>query len=314
MQRSPAEGIDRLIHIRVRHHDHVVLRATEALHSLSVRSAARIDVFRDRRGADKADGADIGIVQDRVDRDLVAVHDVEDPGRETCFDHQFSQSHGHTRVAFGRFQDECVAAGDRRGELPHRNHCREVERRDSGDDTERLPHRVEIDTGPGTFRIFALHQLRDAASKFDDLKPALDIAASIADGLAMLAREQVGELVIFLLDQLHELEHYAGATLRIGRRPGRLRGLRILDRGTHLGGGGEGDLADHLAGHRLEHVACASGYALYLLSADEMTDLAHLAALPSPYGPCPVVRIFSVPSADVPLAKGRNPRGAPAKR
>ena len=51
-----------------------------------------------------------------------------------------------------------------------------------------------------------------------------------ANGLAVLGGEQRGEAVEFLLHQVEELEHHARAPLRIGRGPGRLRGLRVGDR------------------------------------------------------------------------------------
>jgi hypothetical protein len=55
-----------------------------------------------------------GIVEDGVDRLLVAVDDVEDALGQAGLDHQFGQAHGHRRVALGRLQDEGVAAGDGR--------------------------------------------------------------------------------------------------------------------------------------------------------------------------------------------------------
>ena len=78
-----------------------------------------------------------------------------------------------------------------------------------------------------------------------------------------------------LCDQLQELEHHARAALRIGRGPGRLRGLRIGDRVLDLGLAGERDLGLDLAGIGIEHVAEAAGRALDRLAADEMADLTH---------------------------------------
>src|SRR3546814_5659279 len=43
-----------------------------------------------------------------------------------------------SRVAFGRLQDEGVAAGERNREHPHRHHRREVERRDAGNHAQGL--------------------------------------------------------------------------------------------------------------------------------------------------------------------------------
>ncbi len=115
--------------------------------------------------------------------------------------------------------------------LPQRDHGREVERRDAGDDAERLAHGVEVDAGPGAFRVLALHQVRDAAGELHHLEPALDVALGVGDGLAVLARQAVGELVVVAVGELEELHQHAGAALRVGRGPGRLRGLGVLDRG-----------------------------------------------------------------------------------
>ena len=96
----------------------------------------------------------------------------------------------HAGIALRRLQDEGVAAGDGRAELPHRDHRGEVERRDAGDDAERLAHRIDVDAGAGAVGELALEQMRDAAGKFDDLDAALDVALRIGNGLAMLARER----------------------------------------------------------------------------------------------------------------------------
>ena len=48
------------------------------LDALAVLRAGLVDVARDRRRADEADRGDRRVLEDRVDRDLVAVDDVED--------------------------------------------------------------------------------------------------------------------------------------------------------------------------------------------------------------------------------------------
>ena len=117
--------------------------------------------------------------------------------------------------------------------------------------------------------------MRDAAGEFHHLEAALDVALGVGEGLAVLGRQQLGEVVVFLLDQLEELEHHAGAPLRIGRRPGRLRRFGIGDGVLDLGMLGERDLGLHLAGIGIEDVAEPPGGALDRLAADEMADLAH---------------------------------------
>jgi hypothetical protein len=76
------QRVGRLVHVGVGHHDHVVLGAAERLHALAVVRAGPVDVLGDRRRADEADRLDVGMVQDRVDDLLVAVHDVEDAVRK----------------------------------------------------------------------------------------------------------------------------------------------------------------------------------------------------------------------------------------
>ncbi len=180
------QGVDRLVHVGVGHHDHVVLGAAEALHALAVGAAGRIDVFGDRRRADESDRHDARIVEQRVDRFLVAVDDVEDARRQPGLDHQFAEPHRHRRVALRRLEDEGIAAGDRRGEFPHRDHGREVERRDAGDHAQGLAQRIEIDPGTGGGGVFALHQVRDAAGELDHFEAALDVALGVRHGLAVL--------------------------------------------------------------------------------------------------------------------------------
>ena len=62
---------------------------------LPLRAAARIDIFGDRRRADKADGLDVGVVEDGVDGFLVAVDDIEDAGRQPSFEQQLGQHQRH---------------------------------------------------------------------------------------------------------------------------------------------------------------------------------------------------------------------------
>ena len=105
--------------------------------------------------------------------------------------------------------------------------------------------------------------------------PALDVALGVGDGLAVLAGEAVGELVVVARDELEEFHQHAGAALRVGGGPGRLRGLGVGDGCGHLGLGCKRNLGAHLAGHRLEHVARAPARSLDRLAADEMSVLDH---------------------------------------
>ena len=110
----------------------MVLRPAERLDALPGRGAGRVDVLRDRRRADEADRGDVRVLEDRVDRHLVAVHDVEDAVGEAGLLEQLRDVDRRGRVLLGRLQDERVPTRDRRRPHPHGHHRREVERRDPG--------------------------------------------------------------------------------------------------------------------------------------------------------------------------------------
>ena len=197
------------------------------------------------------------------------------PGRKARLDHQFRQHHRHAGIALRGLQDEGVAAGDRRREFPHRDHRREVEGRDAGDDAQRLAHRIDIDAGAGAVRIFALHQMRDAGRELADFQAALDVALGVRHRLAVFAREQVGERIHVAVQKLDELHHDPGAPLWVDGSPAGLRRLGVLDRLAHLRFGGERHAGGDFARHGREHIAEAPRRALHMLAADEMGEFLH---------------------------------------
>ena len=278
----PDERIGGPIHVRVRHDDHVVLGAAEALHPLAIGRAASVDVGRDGGGADKTDGGDVRIVEQRVHGHLVADHHVENARRQARLDHELGEPEGHRGVALGRLEHEGIAAGDGRRELPHRDHGRKVEGRDAGHHAEGLAHGVHVDAGADPLAELALEQVRNATGELDHLEPPLQIALGVGNGLAMLARKRQGKLVIGLAGKLEETEEHTGARLRASRRPSGLGRLGILDGLAHLLGRGIGRLCRHLARHRPVDVPRPSRAPRHPLTADIVIEfLDHLASLAS---------------------------------
>ncbi len=154
------------------------------------------------------------------------MHDLQNPFGCAGFHHQFGQTHGYGRIALAGFQNESVARRYGHAEHPHRDHGGEIERCDARADAQWLAHGEHIDARPGPLRIFTLQRVRHAAGELDHVQPALHIAARIGDHLAVFAAEQRGEVFHVRFDQPFEFEHDAGALLRIGGRPTRLRFLR----------------------------------------------------------------------------------------
>ena len=114
--------------------------------------------------------------------------------------------------------------------------------------------------------------MRNAAGELGDFEAALDVALGVGNGLAVLARQKLSELVVIALHQFDELHHHARAALRIGVGPLDLRVPGVLDGGANLGLGGQRHLGLDVAGHRLENVGRPPGRALDLFTADEMSD------------------------------------------
>jgi hypothetical protein len=111
--------------------------------------------------------------------------DLKDAIGGARFLHQLGKAHGDRWIALRGLEDEGIATRDGGAEHPHRDHRREVERGDAGDDAERLAHRVDVDPGTRAMGIFALESMGDAAREFDHLEPALNVALRVGDDLAM---------------------------------------------------------------------------------------------------------------------------------
>ena len=277
--RSPIARTDQrvggLVHVGIRHDDHVVLGPAKALHALAGRAATGIDVFRDRSGADEAHRLDHLVVEDRIDRFLVTVHHLQDALGQAGLFHQLRQHQRDRGVTLRRFQDKGVAAGDGGGEHPHRDHGGEVERCDARGDAKRLAHRIDVDAGAGAVGVFALQHLRRADAVFDDFQPALHVALGIGEGLAMLAAQRLGQLVHVAVQQAHEGHQHAGAALRVHGGPGGLCGGGHFDGLVQLLFRGQRHLGLNLAGGRVHDIGKAAGRAFDMFAADIMGHFLH---------------------------------------
>ena len=111
-----------------------------------------VDVPRDRRGSDERHRLHVGVLEQPVDRDLVAVHDVEHAGGQPGFRPQLREPVGGRRILLARLEDHRVPGGDRDREEPARHHRREVERADDRDDAERLADGVHVDVSTTPLR------------------------------------------------------------------------------------------------------------------------------------------------------------------
>ncbi len=294
VERRGEDAVDGGVELGVGHDDDVVLGAAERLHALPVLGGRLVDVVRDRRGADEGDAVDPRVLEDRVHRRLAAVDEVDDAGRHDSVQELEGPLHGE-RVLLGRLADERVPARDGKRQEPHRHHEGEVERRDRGEDADRLADHVRVDPARDVLQVRALHQRGDAGGDLDALDPAPDLAGRVLDRLAVVARDQERELFLRRLEPVLQLEARAGPGDRRRRAPVRESFARGSHGLVHLGRAGERRDSDQLAVGRVHDVErldvlcldpAAADVVLQGLGCDRwlVLDLRHLCLLVAP--PC----------------------------
>ena len=237
----------------------MVLGAPERLHPLAVAGAGLVDVARDRGAPHEADRSDIRVLQDGIDRDLVAVDDIEDAVRDARLVKQIGHEVGGRWVLLGRLEDERVARREGRREHPHRDHRREIERGDAGHDAKRLADLVDIHAGAHLLAETALEQVRDPGREFEVLDATGDLAQRVRRDLAVLGGQMRRELVTAGVHEVPDPEHDLRALRQRRGTPGRERRLGRGDRGPDLVDRGEIDRLRLRAGGRIEDRAFAPG-------------------------------------------------------
>ena len=234
--------------------------------------AGLVDVARDGRRADEAHGRDVGVLEDPIDRHLVALDHVEDTRRDARLGQQLGHVERGGGVLLRRLEDEGVAAGECVAEHPHRHHGREVERRDAGHDAERLADLVDVDAGRDLLAEAALEQVGHAAGELQVLQAAGDLAEGVRRDLAVLRGQVGGELLAVGVDEVPDAEHDLGATRERRRAP---RGERLAsgaDGRIHLVHRREVDRARLAARRRVEDRARPTRGAGDQPATDPMTD------------------------------------------
>ena len=211
--------VRRQVHVRVGQHDHVVLGPAQGLHALAVARARLVDVAGDRGRAHEAHRGHVRVLEEAVHRYLVAVDHVEHAPGQTRLREELGRQVGGARVALRRLQHEAVAARERYGVHPHRHHGREVEGGDARDHPQGLADGVAVDLLRDVLGELALHQVGDPARELHDLEPPRDLALGVREDLPVLEREEAGEVVAPLHEQLAVGEHDLGALAEGGVAP-----------------------------------------------------------------------------------------------
>ena len=125
----------------------------------------------DRAG--EGDGVDVGMVEHRLADDrAVAHHEVEHALRRAGALEDVDDRVRAARHEIGRLEDDGVAVGERRRDLPGRNGDREIPRRDDADDADRLARDLDADARAHAGHLLAGEPQRLAGEEIEDLPGA----------------------------------------------------------------------------------------------------------------------------------------------
>ena len=220
------ERLHRLIQVGIGHDDEMVLRAAGRLHALAVRRAAsRRCTWRSACEPTNEIAATLRMVEQRVDAFAVAVHDVEHAVRQAGFEQQLAQPHRRERHLLRRLQHERVAAGDARSGYIHSGTMNGKLYGVMPTQTPTGCRTASASTSPAMFGSDVAHdQAGDAAGELDDFDAAVHFGPGLGERLAMLARDQRGELFEVFFQQRAEAEHHPGPLDDRRLAPGRQRG------------------------------------------------------------------------------------------
>ena len=200
--------------------------------------------------AGEGDHVRVRVGDELVARGGAAGHALHETRRQDLED--LHELQGGQRRVLRRLDDHGVAGRQRRDRLPAEQHEGVVERQDDDDDTHRLLDRV-------------VHLPRDRrADDVADVVPAdlgvvvrgrhrpADLVGALLVRLAHLAGQQLGDLGQEPAHRLGRLVQLLGAHQRRLLPPGPLGGDGEGDDLVDLGRGALGDLAERLAGRRVE--------------------------------------------------------------
>ena len=190
--------------------------------------------------------AHLGVRDEHVaHRPAGAREDVEHARRQLVRD-QLREAQRAERRPGGRLEDDGVAGGERRAQLPGRHVQGVVPGRDRGDDA----HRVPADHGRVALEVLrdreALHHAAGAREEPEQVGADGHLVDGGLGRLAGLEGFEAAELVGVLVEDVRHLEQREAAGLGRGQRPGLERLGGGIDGGIDVGLAGRGHRGDGL--------------------------------------------------------------------
>ena len=255
---------------------------------LPLARAGLVDVPGDRRGADEADRGDVRVLEQAVDGDLVALHDVEAAGREPGLWRAVRRGTSDTDGSF--------SLGLSTNVLPQASALANIH---IGTIAGKL-NGVMPATTPSGWRIEYTSMPLAACSEYSPLiscgmphansmfsSPRATSPSASVSTLPCSAVSIDGDLLAVRVDQFAQPEHHLGALRQRRGPPRRERRLRGRDRGVDLVGRREIDRSRLLTGRRVVDDRRAAGRRLDDLAVDPVTDSfigSPLVLRPVPFG------------------------------
>ena len=213
----------------------------------------------------ETDGLDVGMFGQGTARLFAqAVDKVPDPGRQARAFGDFDHQAGGERREFGGFVNDRAACGQRRGDLPCREHEGRVPRRDDADRADRAAA-GDVDLGPraqGLAVAGAGGEVGEIAEVFGAAEGGL---GHEADRLAGVHRLDQRDFVGARLDGVGDAVEQSLAPVAIHRAPGREGGFGGSGGGGDVGGLATGDTGKGFqvdGRDRLECLTVQSGHGL----------------------------------------------------
>ena len=168
------------------------------------------------------------------------------PARQPSLVQRFHQAHRGERGQAGRFEDDGVAEGERRSDLPGRNRDREVPRRDHGHDPERLARGVEQRVRVHRGIVLAARLLGLAGKIAQDLDRASRLADALLERLALFPGQLAPNLGDAGFENVGGLVEDVRPRDRRAEPPAAVGLLSGGDRGIDVGGARRGEETDDL--------------------------------------------------------------------
>ena len=196
------QGIHSLLNVGIGHHHHVIFSAAQGLNAFAVARAVFVQAVGNRGGAHKADGFDIGVFDQCINRFFVALHHVEHAVGQARLLEQVGHEQTGAGVERAGLQDKAVTAGNGHWEHPHGHHDGEVKGCDARHHAQGLTQRPVVDAGRDLIGEVAFEQLWNATGKLNNVDAPRNFTLCIGKHFAMLGGDHARQGIAVLVQQL----------------------------------------------------------------------------------------------------------------